>query len=178
MASRFKLTGLAVAISLALSAQAQGSGPTDPQIAAIVVTANQVDIDAGKLAEGKTRSKEVKDFAKLMVTDHTGVNKAATELVQKLKVTPEDNPTAEDLKKGGDENLANLRKLSGAEFDKAYVGHEVAYHEAVLDAMDKTLIPDANNKELKALLVKVRPAFVHHLEHAKQLQAKLGKSGA
>lgn len=178
MAYRFKLTGLAVAISLALSAQAQGSGPTDPQIAAIVVTANQVDIDAGKLAEGKTRSKEVKDFAKLMVTDHSGVNKAATELVQKLKVTPEDNPTAEDLKKGGDENLANLRKLRGAEFDKAYVGHEVAYHEAVLDALDKTLIPDANNEELKALLVKVRPAFVHHLEHAKQLQAKLGKSDA
>ena len=178
MAYRFKLAGLAVGIWLAFSAQAQGSGPTDPQIAAIVVTANQVDIDAGKLAEGKTRSKEVKEFAKLMVTDHTGVNKAAAELVQKLKVTPEDNPTAEDLKKGGDENLANLRKLSGAEFDKAYVGHEVAYHEAVLDAMDKTLIPDAGNVELKALLVKVRPAFVHHLEHAKQLKAKLGKSGA
>ena len=178
MAYRFKLAGLAVGVGLAFSAQAQGSGPTDPQIAAIVVTANQVDIDAGKLAERKTRTKEVKEFAKLMVTDHSGVNKAATELVQKLKVTPEDSPTAEDLKKGGDENLANLRKLSGAEFDKAYVGHEVAYHEAVLDAMDKTLIPGADNEELKALLVKVRPAFVHHLEHAKQLQAKLGKSDA
>ena len=176
MASRFKLSGLAVAVSLAFSAQAQGSGPTDPQIAAIVVTANQVDIDAGKLAEGKSRSKEVKEFAKLMVTDHTGVNKAATHLVQKLKVTPEDNPTAQSLKKGGDENLGNLRKLSGDAFDKAYVNHEVAYHEAVLDAVDKTLIPSANNEELKALLVKVRPAFVAHLEHAKQLQAKLGKS--
>ncbi len=178
MAHRFKLAGLAVGVGLAFSAQAQGSGPTDPQIAAIVVTANQVDIDAGKLAERKTRSKEVKEFAELMVTDHTGVNKAATELAQQLKVTPEDSPTAEGLKKGGDENLASLRKLSGAEFDKAYVGHEVAYHEAVLDAMDKTLIPGAGKEELKALLVKVRPAFVHHLEHAKQLQAKLGKSGA
>ncbi|HET9646402.1 MAG TPA: DUF4142 domain-containing protein [Burkholderiaceae bacterium] len=152
------------------------AGPTDPQIAAILVTANQVDIDAGKLAESKGTSKEVKDFARLMVNDHTNVNKSASDLVRKLNVKPEENPTSESLKKGGDENLASLRKLSGAQFDKAYVEHEVAYHQQVIDAMDKTLIPSAGNEELKALLVKVRPAFVAHLEHAKQLQAKLGKS--
>lgn len=99
------------------------------------------------------------------------------ELVQKLHVTPEPNPTSESLKKGGDDNLAALRKLSGAAFDKAYVDHEVAYHEAVLSAVDKTLIPSAQNAELKALLVKVRPAFVAHLDHAKHLQAELAKSG-
>ncbi len=73
------------------------------------------------------------------------------------------------------QNLASLRKLSGAAFDKAYVDHEVAYHQAVLDAVDKTLIPSAKNAELKALLVKVRPAFVAHLEHAKMLQASLSQ---
>jgi len=156
-------------------AWAQAPGPTDPQIAAIVVTANQVDIDAGKLAEGKSKSKDVKDFAKLMITDHSAVNKSATELVKKLKVTPEDNPTAQSLKKGGDENLANLKKLSDGAFDRAYVDHEVAYHQAVIDALDKTLIPSAKNEELKDLMVKVRPAFVAHLEHAKQMQASLGK---
>lgn len=160
----------------ALAAQAQ-AGPSDPQIAAIVVTANQVDIDAGKLAEHKAHAQGVRDFAKLMVSDHTGVNKSATELVHRLKVKPEDNATAQALKKGGEDNEANLKKLGGAAFDKAYVDHEVAYHEQVLDAMDKTLIPSAKNEELKALLVKVRPAFVAHLEHAKQLQATLGKSG-
>ena len=177
MAFRFKFAGMAVAAALACAAQAQGTTPNDAQIAAIVVTANQVDIDAGKLAENKAHSKEVKDFGKLMVTDHSGVNKAATDLVQKLKVTPEDNPTAQSLKKGGDDNLAQLRKLGGAQFDKAYVDHEVTYHQAVLDAVDKTLIPSAKNEELKALLVKVRPAFEAHLEHAKHLQAQLGKSG-
>ena len=168
---------LAAALLAAASLPVLAAGPTDPQIAAIVVTANQVDIDAGKLAEGKTSNKEVKAFAKLMVDDHTGVNRSATELVRKLKVTPEDNPTAQSLKQGGDQNLANLRKLQGAAFDKAYVDHEVAYHQAVLDAMDKTLVPSAQNAELKALLVKVRPAFVAHLEHAKHLQSTLGGSG-
>ncbi len=113
-----------------------------------------------------------------MITDHTGVNASATALVQKLHVTPEANATSQSLQQGGDQNVAALKKLSGSAFDKAYIDHEVAYHQAVLDAVDKTLIPSAQNAELKALLVKVRPAFVAHLEHAKHLQASLGGKGA
>jgi putative membrane protein len=81
--------------------------------------------------------------------------------------------TNQSLKAGGDKNVATLKGLKGAAFDKAYVDNEVAYHQAVLDAVDKSLIPGASNAELKALLVKVRPAFVAHLEHAKKLQASL-----
>jgi putative membrane protein len=158
--------------------QADSAGPTDPQIAAIVVTANQVDIDAGKLAESKSNSADVKAFAQRMVTDHTGVNKSATELVTRLHVTPQPNATSRSLQQGGEQNLANLKTLSGAAFDKAYIDHEVAYHETVLNAVDNTLIPNAKNADLKALLVKVRPAFVAHLDHAKKLQASLAKSGA
>ena len=110
-----------------------------------------------------------------MVTDYTAVNKSATDLAGKLKLTPEDNATAQSLKKGGEDNVAKLKTLKGAAFDRAYVDREVAYHEAVIDALDKTLIPNAKNEELKALMVKVRPAFVAHLEHAKMVQAKLGK---
>jgi putative membrane protein len=158
------------------SAFAQAASVTDPQIASIVVTANQVDIDAGKLAENKGTHADVKAFAKQMVTDHTGVNKQATELVTKLKVKPEDNATSRSLRAGGDENVSKLKTLKGAEFDKAYIDHEVAYHQQVLDAIDKTLIPGAKNEELKALLVKVRPAFEAHLAHARQVQASLGKT--
>jgi putative membrane protein len=171
-----KHTALIVAAALALPVSAAAQAISDPQIAAIVVAANQVDIDAGTLAAAKASSPEVKKFGALMVTDHTGVNKAAVELVAKLKVTPEDNPTAQSLKDGGAKNVAHLKTLSGKAFDKAYVDHEVAYHQQVLDAVDKTLIPGASNADLKALLVKVRPAFVAHLEHAKKLQASLGAS--
>jgi len=173
-----KMAATAVCGALALwasGALAQSAGPTDPQIAAIVVTANQVDIDAGKLAVKKAHDKEVKAFGQQMITDHTGVNKQATQLVTRLKVKPEENDTSRSLKQGGDDNLAKLKKLKGAEFDRAYVDHEVAYHQAVIDALDKTLVPNAKNEELKALLVKVRPAFVAHLEHAKSLQARIGK---
>ena len=169
-----KLTALVIAPALVLSAAVlSAQGINDAQIASIVVTANQVDIDAGKVASSTTKNAEVKKFAQLMVTDHTGVNKSAVDLVTKLKVTPEDNDTSRALATGGKENVAALKKLKGAAFDKAYVDHEVAYHTQVLEAVDKTLIPGAKNAELKALLEKVRPAFVAHLEHAKHLQSSL-----
>lgn len=172
-----KVASVSVLMSFVGVIWAQSAGPTDPQIAAIVVTANQVDIDAGKLAKSRSNTKAVKDFAQLMITDHSGVNKSAVDLVTKLHVTPESSPTSESLKQGGDQNLANLRSLNGHAFDQAYIDHEVAYHQAVIDALDKTLIPNAKNAELKALLIKVRPAFVAHLAHAKELQALQGKSG-
>lgn len=152
---------------------ALAAAPNDAQIAAIVVTANQVDIDAGHWAAAHANADDVRAFANRMVTDHTAVNQAAAELAGRLHLAPEDNATAQSLKKGGDDNVVHLKTLSGAAFDRAYVDHEVAYHEAVLKALDSTLIPSASNADLKALMVKVRPAFVAHLEHAKMLQATL-----
>ena len=166
------LTGVLALAGAGVSAQ----GVTDAQIAAIVVTANQVDIDAGNLAAARSASADVRKFAQQMVTDHTGVNKQAGELVAKLKVTPETNSTSESLKAGGEKNVASLKALTGDAFDKAYIEHEVAYHEQVLQALDKTLIPGAKNAELKSLLIKVRPAFVAHLEHAKHVRSSLGRS--
>ena len=166
-------TAVLAGLLLVPVAGAHAQGVKDAQIAAIVVTANQVDIDAGKLAASRATNAEAKAYGQQMATDHAGVNKMATELVTKLKVTPEENATSKSLKAGGDKNIAHLKGLKGAAFDKAYIDNEVAYHQAVLDAVDKTLIPGAKNEDLKALLVKVRPAFVAHLELAKKIQGSL-----
>ena len=168
-----KMRALVLFGSVLIATGASAQGVNDAQIASIVVTANQVDIDAGQLAASMGSTSDVKKFGEQMVKDHTGVNKSAVELVTRLKVTPEDNPTAMSLKNGGMENVANLKMLKGKAFDQAYVDHEVAYHEQVIEAIDKTLIPGAKNEELKALLVKVRPAFLAHLAHAKHLQTMM-----
>ena len=168
-----RIASIAAAFLFAASGAAFAQAPNDAQIAHIVVTANQVDIDAGKLAEQKAKSAEVKAFGQQMVTDHSGVNKSAVALVTRLKVTPEDSATSASLKSGGDANLQHLKTLTGSAFDRAYIDNEVSYHQNVLDAIDHTLIPSAKNAELKALLVKVRPAFEAHLAHAKQIQSAL-----
>ena len=167
---------LALPIALFAPAVALAQGkPTDPQIAGIVVTANQIDVDAGKLAKSKSKNKEVKDFAQQMITDHSAVNKQAAALAKKLGVKPEPSDTSKSLKQGAEQNVAKLKTLKGSAFDKAYVEHEVAYHQQVLDAIDKVLIPSAQNAELKGLIEKVRPAIAAHLEHAQHVQADLGK---
>ena len=163
----------AAATNIVMSEPATTSPVTDPQIAAIVVAANTVDIKAGELAQSKTTNPKIKQFADTMVRDHTAVNKAAVELVTKLGVTPEENETSQSLTSSGEQTRERLGGLTGKEFDIAYIDNEVTYHATVIKALDDTLIPNAKNAELKALLIKVRPSFVTHLQHAEQLKASM-----
>lgn len=150
-------------------------GPTDPQIASIAVTANQVDIEFAKVAVKKTKNPDVKQFAQTMINDHGAVIDAAVALATKLGVTPEDNETTQALLTRQKENLEKLNSLSGVEFDKWYVNNEVDYHKFAIGAVENILIPSATNQELKALLQSAVPNFKTHLEHAEMLQSKLNK---
>jgi len=146
---------------------------TDPQIAHIAYTAGVIDIAAAKQALSQASNKEVRAFAEDMVLDHEAVNKLALDLVKKLKVTPEDNDTSKTLSKNAADKLAELGKLKDAEFDKAYVANEVAYHKAVDSALEITLIPNANNAELKSLLQTGLKIFQGHEQHAEHVAASL-----
>lgn len=151
-------------------ATAQESTINDAQIASIAVTANQIDVRYGEIALQKSNDPEVKKFAQNMVNDHNSVIKMAVELAGKLGVTPEDNEVTQSLLAGEKETTKMLQSKSGKEFNKAYIDNEVAYHQAVIDAVNNVLIPNAKNTELKALLVKVAPVLQQHLEHAKMVQ--------
>ena len=159
--------------ALAQGAKPADSKPTDPQIAHIAYTAGLIDIAAAKQALGKASNKEVKAFAEDMVRDHEAVNKQALDLVKKLKVTPEDNDTSKALSKQAADKLAELGKLSGAAFDKAYVANEIAYHKAVNSALETQLIPSASNPELKSLLQTGLKIFQGHQQHAEHVAADL-----
>ena len=156
-----------------LPALAQSAKPTDPQIAHIAYTAGVIDIEAAKQALAKSKNKEVRAFADNMVKDHSAVNKQALALLKKLKVKPEDNPTSEALTKQAAAKRAELAKLSGKAFDKAYVDNEVAYHKTVNGALETQLIPSANNAELKSLLQTGLKIFQGHEQHAEMVDSKL-----
>jgi putative membrane protein len=164
---------LAAATLLSSPVLAEGAKLTDPQIAHIAYTAGNIDIAAARQAIAKASNKDVKAFAEDMVRDHEAVNKQALELVKKLNVTPQDNDTSKALSKAAADKLAELGKLSGAAFDKAYVANEVAYHKAVNGALETQLIPSASNAELKGLLQTGLKIFQGHQQHAEHVAAEL-----
>ena len=143
-----------------------GAKPTDPQIAHIAYTAGTLDITAAQQALKMSKNKDVRAFAEQMVKDHEAVNKMALDLCKKLGVTPMDNDTSKSLVKAADAKRAELMKLSGAAFDKAYIENEVAYHKTVNGALETVLIPSATNAELKSLLQTGLKLFQGHQQHA------------
>jgi putative membrane protein len=157
----------------AAAAEMAGSALSDANIAAIVVAANDIDIKAGKLAQKSATHAEARGLGDMMVRDHTSVNQQAVALVTKLKVTPQDNDLSKKLKADAEKTYADLAAKKGADFDRAYVANEIAYHAAVISVVETMLIPGAKNAELKALLQQVLPAFHAHLAHAKMVQAQL-----
>jgi putative membrane protein len=169
-----RMSAAIVAICLTSSAAMSESAKlTDPQIAHVAYTASEIDIKAANQALNKSSNQEVKRFAQDMVRDHESVNKQALDLVKKLKVTPEDNATSRTLSKQGDEKLTELGKLKSADFDKAYITSEVAFHKTVNNALESQLIPSASNPDLKKLLQTGLKIFQGHEQHAERVAADL-----
>jgi putative membrane protein len=152
--------------------------PSDANIGAIVLAANQIDIDYGKLALSKSKNKEVLGFAQQMVTDHGAVQKSVIDLAGKLRLTPVENDTSNNLKAKSVEVMAKLKSLQGKAFDKYYVDNEVTYHKLVTDVIAGVLIPSAQNSELKAALQGAQTLFLGHLEHARNVQAIVDHAAA
>lgn len=167
--------GFALAVSVSLGARAEEArkGLDDPQIATVALTAHQIDIDRGRLALKHTKNEEVKQFADQMVHDHEAGKKEALDLAKKLGVKPEESAVTKSLKADARKVTSRLAREKGAAYDKDYIDTEVAYHQAVIDAVKNTLVPGAQNDQLKTLLQNAVPTLEGHLQHAKNVQAQL-----
>jgi putative membrane protein len=146
---------------------------TDPEVASVAVTANQIDIKYADIARKNSQNKDILNFAETMSKDHSAVIEQASQLVKKLNVTPKDNAVSQKL----NSDAANTRKMlegkKGPDFDKAYINNEVEYHKAVINAVKNLLIPETDNQELKDLLTNILPALDAHLQHAEMVQKKI-----
>jgi putative membrane protein len=180
---KFLAAGTIAVLSLfGTAAWAQQSGgeakPSDPQIVGVVSAANQIDINEAKMALKKTKNDQVKQFAQQMIDDHTKLQKSVDDLAKKLNVKAEPSDISKSLHSADAAEMKKLRGLRGKAFDKEYIDHEVAYHQQVIDAASKVLIPNAQNAELKSALEGAAPLLQGHLDHAKQIQSSMGSSSA
>lgn len=173
MNQKFLAAAATFAVALGGAVQMRAQAPSDPQIVQIVQTANKIDIDQARLALRKSKDAQVKEFANQMISDHTNLEKAVADLATKLKVRPEASDTSKQLQQQAADEAKKLRRLSGSAFDKEYAAHEIAFHQAVIDAAGTTLIPDAKNAELKSALQGAAPLLQGHLQHAQELQRSL-----
>jgi putative membrane protein len=154
-------------------AKAASAALTDAQIVAIFDLANTADIETGRLGAERAQNKEVKDYATMLAQVHTAVRKSGRDLAKKLGVTPI-LPADDKSAQTHAAVMTRLGKLSGAEFDRAFLEHERAFHVAVLSAVKSTLLPAIQNQELKEFVVSLAPAFEAHRLAAENLQNKLG----
>ncbi|WP_027998350.1 DUF4142 domain-containing protein [Sinorhizobium arboris] len=173
MTIRLTTAAAVAALLLGASGAFGNDKPTDPQIAHIAYTAGVIDIEAAKQAIATSKNRTVVEFAESMLRDHDSVNKQALDLVKKLNVTPEDNDTSKSLSQAAETKRQELAELKGAEFDRAYIEHEIAYHKQVNGALETLLIPSAQNAELKSLLETGLKLFQGHEQHAEHVAAEL-----
>jgi putative membrane protein len=151
------------------------AAPSDGEIAHIAKTANDADIDGANLAKTKGQSADVKSFANLMISDHTAANAKAAQIAQASGLQPADNAVSQQMMADHQRAKQDLQARSGAEFDRAYIAHEVQMHQQVLNSLDQTLIPSAQNAELRNLLTQVRATVEGHLKRAQDIQGTLGQ---
>jgi putative membrane protein len=168
---------LGVAACAAMHREDRPEPPTDGNVIAMFLAANNTDISYAQvaMAPGRTTTAPVLGFAHRMLDDHTGLAQAARDLIAKTNIDAEDNITSLDFRDESAAERDTLRELSGAKFDSAYMANEVRYHTRLLTVLDSVLIPAAHNGDLKSLLAGVRPAVAAHLEHAERVQSGLGK---
>lgn len=148
-------------------ASAQEDVLNDAQIAKVLITINEAEIDAANVAKRNAFSPEVQDFAKMMLADHSE-NK---EDVKKLSIGM-DSYLSDTLRQEAVDSNKKLKKTGRASFDKTYLNQQVMMHEKALEILRNTLIPSAKNPELASHLQSTQDAVTEHLGLARALQSK------
>jgi putative membrane protein len=131
--------------------------------------ANRTEIQLGALAVAKAGSDDVADFGKQMVEDHTKADLSVMEFAREKKVAFAD--PGKDTKHG--DMIQRLEKLSGAEFDRAYMSAMTSMHDETVRELE-TATKSTNDADAKKLLEGLTSTVQGHQKDAKALSAKLG----
>jgi putative membrane protein len=169
MRTSFSLLAAALLVPAAVVAQTSSPALDDAAIVGIFDAANGWDISTGALAAKNASRSDIRDYGEMLATVHKAVQQQGRDLANKLGVKP--TPVAKDFPLLVQHNdiMKRLGTLKGAAFDRAFLEHEIAYHNAVLDAVTTTFLPAIQNAELKKFVESLGPAFQAHMVKAQEL---------
>lgn len=177
-----KMTIMTMAVmSFGMFAQAQtqagtaGLGLTDGQIVHIMKTADEGEVGLAKVAKDRAENKDVKEYAKQMFDVHKKSEKQGKDVAKKAKIEVTKNDTSKTMEDMVDIQEKDLKKLKGADFDKAYIGQQITMHKQLLDDLNQKLIPAAQSPELKSYLETTKSQVERHLSRAQEIQNTLSK---
>jgi putative membrane protein len=139
---------------------------TDADAAGIGWTINDGEVKLARLAVQNASSQAVRDFAQMMINDHTNAN---TQL-QTHGYGSIDNPATVTLNSIVNRTMSTLQSKSGADFDQAYIASQVDLHQSALDTVRSTLLPSATNPDLRTILNTMNSSVQAHLQRARELQ--------
>ncbi len=128
---------------------------------------NSAEIQMAETALKKSQNPDVKEFAQMMVNDHTTAN---DDLSQVAKAHNLSFPPAAPAKEVAMDTT--MTALTGATFDKTYIKHMVAGHTKVLSEYKKAA-GEVKDPALAAYVTKVTPTVEAHLKAAQDLEGKL-----
>ena len=144
---------------------------TESQVIKVVSTANNGEIKQARTVLPKLKTEEARKYAQMMINEHSANEKKGQTLASSLKLTPQVSGISASLQKDSD-NV--VRKLSNSSTpDKDYMSSQVDVHRKVLNTIEKQLIPNAKNAELKNMLTQTRTAVAKHLKMAEDIVAKM-----
>ncbi len=151
-----------------------GGEMNDAQIFGFSNMVDQAEVEAGELAQEKASSANVKEYARMMVSEHTAHMREAGELAQQAGTNPSE-PSNDQLKQQHDQLMSSLRAASGAAFDSLYINGMVMEHQAALQRLN-TAMNATQSMELREFLNTTREAVQKHLERAQQVQGQLASN--
>ena len=167
--SLLALAGLTVAVGVAAQTGAAVPAP-DRAFAEKAAAGGAAEVEGGRVAEQRASSDKVKQFGARMVQDHS---KANDELKQIAAGKGLQLPAAPDAHH--QQEMAKLQKLSGAEFDRAYMDHMVKDHKKDVAEFRKQA-DSGKDPQIKAFAAKTLPTLQEHLKMAEATHAEVRKA--
>lgn len=147
--------------------------PAELQVLAHYHAVNMMEVDLGKVAMKKAGSQAVKSYGEMLVKDHSDSDKKMKELARKTGQTIPAEKLMTDAEKTDKadtkKQVADLKKLKGADFEREYLRMMVDGHDKEL-AMIDTKMGEVQNTELTEMLRAKKQTLQHHADAARELQ--------